>query len=83
MAAPREVIELAHLLPPLSGAKTRWSEIALHRRIEATDKQIDQLVYKVCGLMYKETRIIEEATKCVSNLRGPHLAIGYPKRGRE
>jgi len=30
---------------------------------EATDKQIDQLVYELYGLTNKEIRIVEEATK--------------------
>jgi len=33
------------------------------RQINATDKQIDQLVYKLHGLTEEEIRIVEEATK--------------------
>jgi len=35
----------------------------IQRQIDATDKQIDQLVYKLYGLTGKEIRIVEEATK--------------------
>jgi len=33
------------------------------RQIDATDKQIDQLVYELYGLTDEEIRIVEEATK--------------------
>ncbi|MGB2987840.1 MAG: hypothetical protein WBE26_18380 [Phycisphaerae bacterium] len=32
-------------------------------RIEATDRQIDQLVHELCGLTDDEIRIVEEATQ--------------------
>ncbi len=35
----------------------------LQRQIEATDKQIDQLVYELYGLTDEEIRIVEEATR--------------------
>jgi len=35
----------------------------IQRQIDATDKQIDQLVYELYGLTDKEIRIVEEATK--------------------
>jgi len=35
----------------------------IQRQIEATDKQIDQLVYELYGLTNEEIRIVEEATK--------------------
>lgn len=34
---------------------------ALQRQIDATDKEIDQLVYELYGLSDEETRIVEEA----------------------
>ena len=34
---------------------------ALQRQIEATDKQIDQLVYKLYGLTEEEIKIVEES----------------------
>jgi hypothetical protein len=33
------------------------------REIEATDRQIDQLVYQLYGLSDEEIRIVEEATE--------------------
>ena len=35
----------------------------IQRQIDATDKQIDQLVYELYGLTAEEIRIVEEATK--------------------
>ena len=35
----------------------------IHRQIDATDKQIDRLVYELYGLTDEEIRIVEEATK--------------------
>ena len=35
----------------------------IQRQIDATDKQIDQLVYELYGLTDKEICIVEEATK--------------------
>jgi len=35
----------------------------IQRQIDATDKQIDQLVYELYGLTDKEIRIVEEGTK--------------------
>jgi len=35
----------------------------IQRQIDTTDKQIDQLVYKLYGLTEEETKVIEEATK--------------------
>jgi len=35
----------------------------IQREIDATDRQIDQLVYQLYGLSDEEIRIVEEATK--------------------
>jgi len=35
----------------------------IQREIEATDRQIDQLVYQLYGLTDEEIKIVEEATK--------------------
>ena len=51
------------VLPPEVGAaKTPAAQTALQRQIDATDRQIDQLVYQVYGLTDEESRIVEEAT---------------------
>ena len=38
-------------------------KLLVQRQIDATDRQIDQLVYELYGLTDKEIRIVEEATK--------------------
>ena len=38
-------------------------ESAIQRQIDATDRQIDQLVYELYGLTDEEIRIVEEATQ--------------------
>jgi len=47
----------------LAAAKTPHEKTALQRQIEATDRQIDQLVYELYGLTEDEIRIVEEATQ--------------------
>ena len=47
----------------LAAAKMGHEKTALQRQINATDKQIDQLVYKLYSLTDDEIRIVEEATK--------------------
>jgi hypothetical protein len=44
-------------------AKTAHEETILQRQIEATDKQIDRLVYDLYGLTDEEIKLIEEQTK--------------------
>jgi len=34
-----------------------------HRQIDATDRQVDRLVYELYGLTEEEIRIVEEGTK--------------------
>lgn len=41
--------------------KTAHERTALQRQIDATDWQIDQLVYELYGLTDEEIRIVEEA----------------------
>jgi hypothetical protein len=38
-------------------------QTAIQRQIDATDRQIDQLVYELYGLTDDEIRIVEEATR--------------------
>jgi len=44
-------------------AKPNYGKFAIQRQIDATDKQIDQLVYELYGLTDEEIRIVEEATQ--------------------
>jgi hypothetical protein len=46
----------------LKTENTPDDKIKLQRQIDATDKQIDQLVYELYGLTAEEIRIVEEAT---------------------
>jgi len=57
------VIEMLRLYRNLYNAKTTHDKKFLQRQIDATDKQIDQLVYQLYGLTDNEIRIVEEATK--------------------
>ena len=45
-----------------TAAKTPDEQARLQRQIDATDRQIDQLVYDLYGLTAEEIRIVEEAT---------------------
>jgi len=47
----------------LAAAKTSHEKSLIQRQIDATDKQIDQLVYELYGLTDEEIRIVEEGTK--------------------
>ena len=47
----------------LSAAKTPVEQTAIQRQIDATDRQIDQLVYELYCLTDDEIRIVEEATE--------------------
>ena len=46
-----------------SQSKTPQEKTALQRQIDATDKQIDQLVYELYGLTEEEIKIVEESVK--------------------
>ena len=46
-----------------AGAKTGHQQTSLSRQIEATDAQIDRLVYELYGLSEEEIAIVEEATR--------------------
>jgi hypothetical protein len=47
----------------LASSSTDHDRAQLARRIEATDQQIDRLVYELYGLTEEEIRIVEEAAK--------------------
>ena len=44
------------------GASRPWLADWTQRQIDATDKEIDRLVYELYGLTDEEIRIVEEAT---------------------
>jgi hypothetical protein len=57
------MVELVHqmleLHQELGTAKTHHESTSIHRQIEATDHQIDQLVYQLYGLTPEDIRIVE------------------------
>jgi type I restriction-modification system DNA methylase subunit len=59
----KKVDQVLSLHKSLTAAKTAHDKTALQRQIDATDKQIDQLVYQLYGLTDEEIRIVEEATR--------------------
>ncbi|HUG69890.1 MAG TPA: TaqI-like C-terminal specificity domain-containing protein [Pirellulaceae bacterium] len=60
------MVELVERMPTLhdksATAKTTHERTALARQIEATDQEIDRLVYELYGLTDEEIHIVEEAT---------------------
>lgn len=46
----------------LAAAKTAHAKTAIQRQIDATDRQIDHLVYELYHLTDEEIGIVEEAT---------------------
>ena len=61
--APTLVDALRSLHKRLSAEKLPQRREGLEREIDATDRQIDQLVYQLYGLTDEEIKIVEEATK--------------------
>lgn len=59
MLAPPEV----NLPKHLASTKGEHDRTLLQRQIEATDRQIDALVYELYGLTKEEIRIVEDAAK--------------------
>jgi len=53
--------EMLHLHRNLKNAKTPNVKNAIERQIDATDRQIDQLVYELYGLTEDEIAIVEDA----------------------
>ena len=54
--------EIATSLGQLAAAKTAHDKTTLERQIDATDRQIDQLVYELYDLTDEEIGIIEKGT---------------------
>ena len=46
----------------MPSAKTAHEKTILQRHIDATDREIDRLVYELYGLTEEEISIVEEAT---------------------
>jgi len=56
------VQQMLDLYKQLSAAKTPHEKTTLQRQIDATDRQIDQLVYELYALTDGEIRMVEEPT---------------------
>jgi hypothetical protein len=56
------VEQMLSLNKKLAKLKTPHEKNVIQRQIEATDRQIDSLVYKLYGLTEKEIKIVEGAT---------------------
>jgi type I restriction-modification system DNA methylase subunit len=59
------VEEIIELIRQIKSAKTPHEKESLQREIDATDKQIDQLVYELYGLTEDEIKIVEEAYQTI------------------
>jgi hypothetical protein len=61
-----KIVTLVNIMLDLNkkfhSANTPSEKTMLQRQIDATDQQIDKLVYELYGLTDKEIRIVEEAT---------------------
>ncbi len=55
------VDQILELHRQLAAARTSFEKTAFQKQIEATDKQIDRLVYELYGLTDEEIVIIEAA----------------------
>jgi len=54
------VEEMLNFHQRLAGVRTDHEKTVLHRQIETTDRQIDQLVYELYGLTEEEIAIVED-----------------------
>ena len=54
------VERMLELHKQLAAAKTEYAKTNLQRQIDATDAQIDKLVYELYGLTDDEIKIVEE-----------------------
>jgi len=57
------VDQMLSLNKQLPAVKTDYEKTALQRQIDATDRQIDELVYELYGITDEERKIIEEKIK--------------------
>ena len=57
------VRQMLDLHKQLATAKTGHAKAAIQRQIDATDRQIEQLVYELYALTDNEIAIVEEATE--------------------
>lgn len=58
-----------------STVRAGYERTAIQRQIEATDRQIDRLVYKLYGLTEDEIKIVEEALSPSNSSKDPDPAL--------
>ena len=56
------VDQMLELHKQLASARTDHEKTAIQRQIDATDRQVDQLVYELYGLTKEEIKIVEEGS---------------------
>ena len=56
------VDQMLKLHKQLSSAKTDHDKTVIQRQIDATDRQIDRLVYELYGLTEEEIQIVDEGS---------------------
>jgi hypothetical protein len=62
MPAPAELLALVdRFREQLAAAKTAHDKTLIQRQIDATDRQLDALVYALYGLTDEEIRMVEAA----------------------
>jgi len=59
----RSVDRMVHLSNRLTTARTAHEQAVVGRQIEATEREIDRLVYELYGLSDEEIKIVEEAER--------------------
>jgi hypothetical protein len=57
------VEQMLALHQQLAAAKTSHDQTVLQRQIDATDRQIERLVYELYGLTEEEVKVVEERTR--------------------
>ena len=63
MPAPQEIIDLVQRFTNnIDDYKSGHDKTTLQRQLDATDAQIDRLVYDLYGLTDDEIKIVEETT---------------------
>jgi hypothetical protein len=57
------VRQMLQLHKHLTAKRTSHERVAIQRQIEATDRQIDRLVYELYGLTVEEIQLVEESIR--------------------
>jgi len=65
----KSVDRIIDLNKKVNSIKTPQEKTALQRQMDATDKQIDKLVYELYGLTEEEIKIVEESIKKLNSIK--------------